>query len=99
MAGGNTMVSTKRVELNGRAEASQAYDEGSIPFTRSNVEPTLLGEGVRSLGFDQRSERVARTAQDAVAEHAAVPTRSGGIVKSHKRFHDILFTRSMSKTM
>ena len=25
----------RRVELNGRAEAFQAYDDGSIPFTRS----------------------------------------------------------------
>src|SRR5712692_5175470 len=27
----------RRVELNGRAEAFQAYDEGSIPFTRSST--------------------------------------------------------------
>jgi hypothetical protein len=29
------MSHAARVELNGRAEAFQAYDEGSIPFTRS----------------------------------------------------------------
>jgi hypothetical protein len=28
-------------QLNGRAEASQAYDEGSIPFTRSSIETTF----------------------------------------------------------
>ena len=27
----------ERVQLNGRAEAFQAYDEGSIPFTRSSA--------------------------------------------------------------
>ena len=32
-------------------------------------------EGVRATWFDQRSERVARTAQDAVAERTAVPKR------------------------
>src|SRR5471032_136518 len=30
------MNATSRVKLNGRAEAFQAYDEGSIPFTRSS---------------------------------------------------------------
>ncbi len=40
-----------RVWLNGRAEAFQAYGEGSIPFTRSNRQFSPCSSGVEhSLG-------------------------------------------------
>ncbi len=37
-----------RVQLNGRAEAFQAYDAGSIPFAHSNLSDDLSGCGILS---------------------------------------------------